>query len=52
MARDLKEDFFRLDGAWASSELRSIRRREYYLKPFQVIRYKIDDLEWKLRGGT
>lgn len=52
MARDLKEDFFRLDGAWASSELRSIRRREYYLKPFQVIRCKIDDLEWKLRGGT
>jgi hypothetical protein len=34
MARDLKEDFFRLDGAWASFELMSIRQREDYLKPF------------------
>ncbi len=43
MARDLKEDFFRLDGAWASFELMSIRRREDYLKPFRVLRCKIDD---------
>ncbi len=43
MPRDLKEDFFRLDGAWASFELMSIRRREDYLKPFRVIRCKIDD---------
>ena len=43
MQRDLKEDFFRLDGAWASFELMSIRRREDYLKPFRVIRCKIDD---------
>ena len=28
MARDLKEDFFRLDGAWASFELMSIRSEE------------------------
>ena len=27
MARDLKEDFFRLDGAWASFELMTIRQR-------------------------
>ena len=43
MARDLKEDFFRLDGAWASFELMSIRKREDYLKPFHVLRCKIDD---------
>jgi 2-isopropylmalate synthase len=43
MARDLKEDFFRLDGAWASFELMSIRRREDYLKPFRILRCKIDD---------
>lgn len=43
MTRDLKEDFFRLDGAWASFELMSIRRRDDYLKPFRVVRCKIDD---------
>ena len=43
MAKELKEDFFRLDGAWASFELMSIRRREDYLKPFKVLRCKIDD---------
>ena len=43
MQRDLKEDFFRLDGARASFELMSIRKREDYLKPFRVIRCKIDD---------
>jgi 2-isopropylmalate synthase len=43
VARDLKEDFFRLDGAWASFELMSIRRRDDYLKPFRVLRCKIDD---------
>jgi len=43
MARDLKEDFFRLDGAWASFELMSIRRREDYLRPFRILRCKIDD---------
>lgn len=43
MDRDLKEDFFRLDGAWASFELMSIRKREDYLKPFRVLRCKIDD---------
>jgi 2-isopropylmalate synthase len=43
MSRDLKEDFFRLDGAWASFELMSIRRRDDYLKPFRVLRCKIDD---------
>jgi len=43
MTRDLKEDFFRLDGAWASFELMSIRRRDDYLKPFRVLRCKIDD---------
>jgi 2-isopropylmalate synthase len=43
MARDLKEDFFRLDGAWASFELMSIGRREDYLKLFRVLRCKIDD---------
>ncbi|MFQ5903298.1 MAG: alpha-isopropylmalate synthase regulatory domain-containing protein [Candidatus Binatia bacterium] len=43
MVRDLKEDFFRLDGAWASFELMSIRKRADYLKPFRVLRCKIDD---------
>jgi 2-isopropylmalate synthase len=43
MARDLKEAFFRLHGAWASFELEAIRRREDYLKPFRVLRCKIDD---------
>lgn len=43
MERDLKEEFFRLDGAWASFELTSIRKREDYLKPFKVLRCKIDD---------
>jgi 2-isopropylmalate synthase len=43
MARDFKEDFFRLDGAWASFELMSIRKRDDYLKPFRVLRCKIDD---------
>lgn len=43
MANDLKEAFFRLDGAWASFELTSIRRREDYLKPFRVLKCKIDD---------
>lgn len=43
MARDLKEDFFRLDGAWASFELMSIRRSEEYLRPFRILRCKIDD---------
>lgn len=43
MARDLKEDFFRLDGAWASFELMSIRKRDDYLKPFRILRCKIDD---------
>lgn len=43
MGKDLKEVFFRLDGAWASFELMSIRKREDYLKPFRVLRCKIDD---------
>ena len=43
MPRNLKEEFFRLDGAWASFELMSIRKREDYLKPFRVIRCKVDD---------
>jgi 2-isopropylmalate synthase len=43
MARDLKEEFFRLDGAWASFELMSIRKRDDYLKPFRVLRCKIAD---------
>jgi len=43
MSRYLKEDFFRLDGAWASFELMSIRKRDDYLKPFRLIRCKIDD---------
>ena len=42
MTRDLKEDFFRLDGAWASFELMTIRQRQDYLKPFRVLRCKID----------
>jgi 2-isopropylmalate synthase len=43
MVKDFKEDFFRLDGAWASFELMSIRRREDYSRPFRVLRCKIDD---------
>jgi 2-isopropylmalate synthase len=43
MARNLKEEFFRLDGAWPSFELMSIRRREDYLHPFRVLRCKIAD---------
>jgi 2-isopropylmalate synthase len=43
MAKFLKECFFRLDGAWASFELMAIRNREDYLKPFRVLRCKIDD---------
>ncbi len=43
MAKDLKEDFFRLDGAWASFELTAIRNRQDYLNPFRVLRCKIDD---------
>lgn len=43
MSSDLKEIFFRLDGAWASFELMAIRRRDDYLKPFRVLRCKIDD---------
>jgi 2-isopropylmalate synthase len=43
MKKDLKEIFFRLDGAWASFELMSIRKRDDYLKPFRVLRCKIDD---------
>lgn len=43
MSRELKEIFFRLEGAWASFELMSIRRRDDYLKPFRVLRCKIDD---------
>ncbi|HTM06856.1 MAG TPA: alpha-isopropylmalate synthase regulatory domain-containing protein [Verrucomicrobiae bacterium] len=43
MASDLKEAFFRLDGAWASFELLAIRKREDYLKPFRVLKCKIDD---------
>ncbi len=43
MAKDLKEEFFILDGAWASFELTSIRRRDDYLKPFHVLRCKIED---------
>ena len=53
MARDLKEAFFRLDGAWASFELESIRRREDYLKPFRVLRCKIDDqVDFQTPGST
>lgn len=43
MERDLREVFFRLDGAWASFELKSIRQRQDYLKPFRVLKCKIDD---------
>src|SRR3990172_9278767 len=43
MEKALKEIFFRLDGAWASFELMAIRKREDYLKPFRVLRCKIDD---------
>lgn len=43
MEKALKEIFFRLDGAWASFELMAIREREDYLKPFRVLRCKIDD---------
>jgi 2-isopropylmalate synthase len=43
IVRNLKEEFFRLDGAWASFELVSIRSREDYLKPFRVLKCKIDD---------
>jgi 2-isopropylmalate synthase len=43
MEKDLKEEFFRLDGAWASFELRSIRKGDDYLKPFRVLKCKIDD---------
>jgi 2-isopropylmalate synthase len=43
MSKDLKEDFFRLDGAWASFELMAIRKRQDYLKPFRVLKCKIDD---------
>jgi 2-isopropylmalate synthase len=43
MSRDLKEEFFRLDGAWASFELMSIRSRQDYLRPFRVLRCKIND---------
>jgi 2-isopropylmalate synthase len=43
MARDLREHFFRLDGAWASFELAAIRKREDYLKPFRVLKCRIDD---------
>ncbi len=43
MGRNLKEIFFRLDGAWASFELLAIRDREDYLKPFRLLRCKIDD---------
>jgi len=38
MPGDLKEEFFRLDGAWASFELMMIRNRQDYLKPFRVLR--------------
>jgi 2-isopropylmalate synthase len=41
--RDLREIFFRLDGAWASFELTAIRNRDDYLKPFRVLRCRIDD---------
>ena len=43
MEKALKEIFFRLDGAWASFELTAVRKREDYLKPFRVLRCKIDD---------
>lgn len=43
MEKEFKEIFFRLDGAWASFELLAIRKRDDYLKPFRVLRCKIDD---------
>jgi 2-isopropylmalate synthase len=43
MGRNLKEEFFRLDGAWASFELAAIRRRDDYLNPFRVLNCKIND---------
>ncbi len=43
MERNFKQAFFRLDGAWASFELMAIRKREDYLKPFRVVRCKIDE---------
>jgi len=43
MPENLKEEFFRLDGAWASFELMMIRNRQDYLRPFRVLRCKIDD---------
>lgn len=43
MAGNLKEEFFHLDGAWASFELASIRKREDYLNPFRVLKCRIDD---------
>lgn len=43
MEKDLKEEFFRLDGAWASFELASIRKRDDYLKPFKILKCKIND---------
>ena len=43
MPGDLKEDFFRLDGAWASFELMTVRNRQDYLRPFRVLRCNIDD---------
>jgi 2-isopropylmalate synthase len=43
MTRDLKEEFFRLDGAWASFELAAVRRRADYLKPFRVLHCEITD---------
>jgi 2-isopropylmalate synthase len=43
VAKDLKEDFFRLDGAWASFELNLIRGRADYSRPFRVLRCKMDD---------
>jgi len=52
MARDIKEEFFRLDGAWASFGVMSIRKREDYLKPFRVLRCKIDDQVDFLSGET
>lgn len=53
MERNLKEVFFRLDGAWASFELMSIRKREDYLKPFRVLKCKIDDqVDFEAPEGT
>ncbi len=53
MGRELKEDFFRLDGAWASFELMTIRKRDDYLKPFRVLRCKIDDqVDFQAQGAV